>query len=115
MGSCYTAQRIYIQSLGIDYDGRQYENENVCIYIYTYDWVTMLYNRNWHNTGNLIKKKTPRSSSLILLVTFISHKILYIYIITNTLFFKMYHNFSSKSPCDFYQQDFLLYKPVRDS
>ena len=38
----------YIQSLGIEYDGRQYEN----MYIYIYDWVTMLYSRNRHNAVN---------------------------------------------------------------
>ena len=38
----------YIQSLGIEYDGRYYEKKN----IYIYAWVTWLYSRNWHNTVN---------------------------------------------------------------
>ena len=43
----------YIQSPGIYHDGnniyqkRKYE-KNVCMYMC--DWVTMLYNRNWHNS-----------------------------------------------------------------
>ena len=37
----------YIQSLGIEHDGK-YGKKSV--YIYMYDWVTMLYSRNWHNT-----------------------------------------------------------------
>ena len=38
----------YIQSLGIDHDGRYYEKRNV----YTYVWVTLLDSRNWHNIVN---------------------------------------------------------------
>ena len=35
-------------SIGKEHDGRQNEKKNV----YVYDWVTMLYSRNWHNTIN---------------------------------------------------------------
>ena len=35
--------RNYIQSLWIDYDGREYKKKNV---LYLYDWVTFLYSRN---------------------------------------------------------------------
>jgi len=38
----------YMQSLGTEHDGRCYEKK----YIHMYDWVTLLYNRNWHNTVN---------------------------------------------------------------
>ena len=51
-----------IQSLGIEHDRRQYEQNNVSvcvyiyiyIYIYIYDWVAMLFSKNWHNTVNQI-------------------------------------------------------------
>ena len=39
-----------IQFLGIEHDGRLYKKNNV--YIYMWDWVMMLYIRNWHNTVN---------------------------------------------------------------
>ena len=44
----------YIQSLGIDHDGRKYEKN----YIYN-DWVTLVYSRNRHNIVNQLyfKKK----------------------------------------------------------
>ena len=35
-----------IQSLGTEYDGREYEKKNVC------NWVTLLYSRNWQNIVN---------------------------------------------------------------
>ena len=35
----------YIQSLVIEHDGR-YEKKNVYIYVYMYNWVTLLYSRN---------------------------------------------------------------------
>ena len=43
----------YIQALGID----QMEDnirKGMCVYIYIcmYDWVTLLYRRNWHNIVN---------------------------------------------------------------
>ena len=37
---------LHSQSLGIDHDGRSYEQKNVYIYIFMYDWVTLLYSRN---------------------------------------------------------------------
>ena len=40
----------YIQFLGIEYDKDSVRKK--CIYMY--DWVTMLYSRNWHNTVNLL-------------------------------------------------------------
>ena len=36
-----------VQSLGIEYDGEGYKKKK---YIYIYDWITLLYLRNWHNT-----------------------------------------------------------------
>ena len=39
----------YIQSLGIDHDWGSYEKKE-CMYVY--DWVTLLYSRNWHNIVN---------------------------------------------------------------
>ena len=38
----------YIWSLAMEHDGRYYEKKNVCvyIYIYMYNWVTLLYSRN---------------------------------------------------------------------
>ena len=51
-----------------------YTHTHICIYthththIYTYDWVTMLYSRNWHNIVNQlyfnkeINKNISRSS-----------------------------------------------------
>ena len=38
----------YIQSLGIEHDARQRKR----MHVYMHEWVTMLYNRNWHNTVN---------------------------------------------------------------
>ena len=45
----------YIQSL--EMDGKYYKKRNVyiymCVYVYMYyDWVTLLYSRNWHNIVN---------------------------------------------------------------
>ena len=40
--------RNYIQTLGVEHDGIEYEKNNVNIY----DCVTTLYSRNWHNTVN---------------------------------------------------------------
>ena len=38
----------YVQSLGVENDGRWYEKKYVCVYnlLYIYDWVTILYSRN---------------------------------------------------------------------
>ena len=44
-----------IQPFGIEHDWRQCEKNNVVHTnknIYTYNWVTMLYSRNWHNPVN---------------------------------------------------------------
>ena len=38
----------YIQSPGIDHDGKEYKKG--CIYMY--NRVTLLYSRNWHNIVN---------------------------------------------------------------
>ena len=38
-----------------------------CIYIYMYDWVTLLYSRNWQNTVNLIKNKNHKKKPSILI------------------------------------------------
>ena len=40
----------YVQSLGVEHDGRECERKNVCVYIY--DWITLLYSRNGHNNIN---------------------------------------------------------------
>ena len=40
----------YIQSLGIDRDGRTIIRKKKCIHMY--DWVTLLYSRHWHNSVN---------------------------------------------------------------
>ena len=40
----------YIQPLGVKDDGQQYEKKNV--YICIYDWVSLLYGKNWHITVN---------------------------------------------------------------
>ena len=44
----YCSAQETIQSLGTEHDGRQYEKKNV----YTNDWVTMPYSRNWNNIVN---------------------------------------------------------------
>ena len=43
-----------IQSLGTEHDGRYHEKENIYKYTHTYNWVTMLYSRNQHDTVNLL-------------------------------------------------------------
>ena len=43
----------YIQSIGREYNGGWHKKKNVYIFIYIcYDWVTLLYNRNWRNIVN---------------------------------------------------------------
>ena len=42
--------KAYIHFLGIEHDRRQYEKKRVCVCVY--DWVTMLYSRNWLNIVN---------------------------------------------------------------
>ena len=48
----------YIQSHGIDHDGKEYK-KNVCVYVYrhilyTYNGVALLYGRSWHNIVSLL-------------------------------------------------------------
>ena len=58
----------YIQSLGIEHDGRLYEKKNIYIHIYTHTWVTFLYSRNWYNIVNQLyfnKNRKVKSSKTI--------------------------------------------------
>ena len=54
----------YIWSLVIGHDGRQYEKKSAYLYIYMYDWATVLYSRNWHTVNqqcfNLKKNRELR-------------------------------------------------------
>ena len=34
--------------------------EKECVYMCMYDWVTMLYSRNWHNTVNILYPKNKK-------------------------------------------------------
>ena len=64
----------YIQSPGIDHDGKEYKKKNV----YMFDWVTLLYSRNWHNTVNqLYFNKNKKISAIINWLLFILFKNLY--------------------------------------
>ena len=40
-----------------EYDGREFEKKNVYV---QYDWVIMLYSRNWHNTLNQLYSNTNK-------------------------------------------------------
>ena len=48
-GVLLCSTRNYVQSLGIQRDGRWYEKKNICMYVYIYVCVTgtMLYSRNF--------------------------------------------------------------------